>query len=433
MSIDSLEQVKTAVAGFGYNDYLRHLPSVEQQTTDARPLRVAVLRSYTVEPIEPVLKLRLLLDGFRPSFWFGGYNQYVQELFDTSGGLQTFRPDVILVLVRIEELLPDFVGQFPSQSGPGWEQRLTTKAQELVSLAERAASACSAQVIIQNASLSQPYFGIFDVQQRDGQQQLVSGFNRELSTAAAATAAVRIWDFEGLCRRNGTEALEDAKSWYVSRNPFKQSAYPMIAGDLLRYVRSALGLMKKCVVLDLDNTLWGGIVGEDGLEGVKLGHTYPGNCYRDFQRELLKLHDRGILLAINSKNNEADALRVIDEHPDQVLRRHHFAARRINWEDKGSNMRAIARELNIGVDSLVFVDDNPVECELVRRECPECEVILLPSKPYLLPAAPASWPAVENIRVTAEDRQRGELYRVQSARKEDEERYTNLDDFLRSL
>jgi FkbH-like protein len=174
-------------------------------------------------------------------------------------------------------------------------------------------------------------------------------------------------------------------------------------------------------------------VGEDGLDGIKLGHTYPGNCYRDFQQALLALSNRGILLALNSKNNEADALRVIDEHPDMVLRRHHFAATRINWQDKAQNLRELARELNIGLDSLVFVDDNPVECELVRREIPECAVVQLPDKPYLLPAVPAALPGVEKIRLTDEDRAKREMYRAQAARRDDESRFSNLDDFLNSL
>jgi FkbH-like protein len=242
-----------------------------------------------------------------------------------------------------------------------------------------------------------------------------------------------IWDYDRFVRAFGYDNLSDPKMWYFSSNPYRQSAYPPIVDDLMRYLRSALGRMKKCVVLDLDNTLWGGIAGEDGMEGVALGHTYPGNCFRDFQKELLKLYHRGILLAINSKNNEADALRIIEDHPDMILRRRHFAAIRINWADKGTNLRELARELNIGLDSFIFVDDNPAECELVRRECPECDVVVLPRKPYLLPRVPGELPGIENIRLTDEDRHKGEMYRAQSARQDAEARSANIDDFLASL
>ena len=431
--MESLDDLRAALPGLTFNDHLRHLKSVEERCADARPLHVAVLRSYTVEPIEPVLSLRFLLDGYRPQFWFGGFNQYVQEILETDGPLQKHQPQVVLLMVRIEDVLPDFMDGYAERQAAAWESRVIAGATELVALASKAADALSAQVIIQNASLARPYFGSFDAQRHDGQQQLVQTFNRTLAREAERARGVSIWDFDGFTRVHGTERLCDPKQWYVARNPFRQSAYTLIGADLHRHVRSALGRIKKCVVVDLDNTLWGGVAGEDGLEGICLGQTYPGNCYRDLQKELLKLYHRGLLLAINSKNNEDDALRIINEHPEMVLRREHFAAMRINWQDKASNLRELARELNIGLDSMVFVDDNPVECALVRQECPEVDVVQLPDKPYLLPAVINALPGVENIRLTDEDRQKGEMYRANAARREHEERHSNIGDFLRSL
>ena len=204
--------------------------------------------------------------------------------------------------------------------------------------------------------------------------------------------------------------------------------------DMMDYLLSVLGRMKKCIVLDLDNTLWGGIVGEDGFDGIKLGHEYPGNCYMDFQKGLLRLYNRGIILAINSKNNEEDALEIIDNHPYMALRKKHFAAMRINWQDKVSNLKSLAQDLNIGTESMIFIDDNPVECELLQQFVPECEVICLPvKKPYLIPDVLKKLPGVENIKLTAEDRKKGSMYRAQIARKESESSFVNLDDFLKSL
>jgi FkbH-like protein len=431
--MESLAELRDALPGFGFNDYLRHARFVEERSTAGAPLRVAVLRSYTVEPIEPVLKIRLMLDGYLPSCWFGGYNQYVQDVLDPAGRLKQFRPDLILMMIRLEELVPDFVEQFPSRPAAEWSDQLASKARELAGLAEQAARDLSAQVIVQNGSLSRPYFGVYDAQRRDSQVEAMHSYNRALAEAVEELRGVFIWDFDRFVRGRGADNLYDAKAWYVSRNPFRQAAYPAIVDDLYRYVRGAVGRVKKCVVMDLDNTLWGGIAGEDGLEGIELGTTYPGSCYRDFQRELLRLYDRGILLAIDSKNNEADALRIIDEHPDMVLRRHHFAAMRINWQDKASNLKALVQELNIGMDSLIFVDDNPAECELIRQECPECDVVLLPDKPYLLPAVVETLPGIENIRLTVEDRRKGELYRARADRREHEAQFANMDDFLRSL
>jgi FkbH-like protein len=429
-----LQQVRADLPGFTFNDYLRHLTAVDAACSGGRPLRVAVLRSYTVEPLEPVLRLRLLLEGFRPTIWFGAYAQYVQEILDGESALYQFRPDVVLLLTRIDDLMPEFVSRFGSRTASEWEQAIRSKVGEIDALVVRLEAGLRATVFVQNMALAGgEYFGVFDSQQGTGQAHLIDLFNRTLAEALALRPGAFIWDFAGVVRAKGSDNLFDAKSLYTSRNPFKQSAYPALVDDLLRYVRSAAGSEKKCVVLDLDNTLWGGIAGEDGLDGIRLGHTYPGNCYREFQSALLRLYDRGILLALNSKNNEADAFRIIDEHPDMVLRRQHFAAARINWQDKAQNLRELARELNIGLDSMIFVDDNPAECELVRRECPECDVVQLPAKPYLLPAIPASLAGTEKIRLTEEDRRKGAMYQAQAERRRDETQYSNLDDFLRSL
>jgi HAD superfamily phosphatase (TIGR01681 family) len=331
----TLEQIRAELPQFSYSDYLRHLKLVEEACTAGKPLRVAVLRSYTVEAIEPVLRMRLLLDGFQPSIWIGGYNQYAQEILDAGSPLHELRPDLVLLLTRIEEVLPDFVEQFASQPSSDWEERVAAKVREFGSLIESIERAFPAQVVVQNMTLANgAYFGIHDPQRPDGQGYLVQKFNQGLAAVCAARKAAFLWDFDRLVRAKGYENLFDPKSWYVARSPYRQSAYPAMVEDLGRYLRSAAGRIRKCVVVDLDNTLWGGIAGEDGIEGIELGRDYPGNCYRDFQKELLKLYHRGILLAINSKNNESDAFEILDKHPDMVLRRKHFAACQVNWRDK---------------------------------------------------------------------------------------------------
>lgn len=432
---DVIAAVCREVDGYRYADYLRSLPTVESALADPKPLRVAILRSYTLEPIEPVLKLRLMLDGFAPDVWIGGYNQYHVEALDPGSRLHAFEPDLVLVMVRLEEVLPDFVDDFASRSLEAWADEVDRASDELVGIVRRVAQETGASVVVQNVSAaSEPYFGVFDAQRRDGQRQLIHRFNRSLA-GATESPGVFIWDFDAFVGAYGAEQLFDAKTWYVSRNPFKQSAYPRLVADLMRYVRSALGRLKKCVVLDLDNTLWGGVVGEDGFEGIALGDSYPGSCYKAFQKRLLRLYHRGILLAINSKNNEADALRVIDEHPDMLLRRKHFAAMRINWQDKASNMLELAAELNIGVDSFVFLDDNPAECAWVEEQVPGCDVVQIPAQPYLVPAIVDALPAIENIRLTDEDRKKGEMYQAQAARRAFEQGFaeSSLEDFLRKL
>jgi FkbH-like protein len=431
--MNTIDDIRRALPSFKYSDFVKNLPVVERVRPSAQRIRIAVLRSYTVEAIEPVLKFRLRLEGLDADLLFGSYNQYVQELLDPAGEVYRFDPQVVLLMVRAEELMPDFVDAF-GEPGREWADYVDAKARELGALAGTLRERSAAQLLVQNVCLpSAVYYGIYDAQDPGGQSQLVARFNRTLAASLAATPGAFVWDFNRLVQQVGHEQLFDPKMWYLAKNPYRQSAIPRLVDDLLPYLTSICGRQKKCVVLDLDNTLWGGIVGEDGLEGIQLGHTYPGSCYRDFQRELLKLYHRGVILAINSKNNPADALRVLDEHPDMILRRHHFAAAEINWADKVTNLRAIAKSLNIGTDSLVMVDDNRAECELIRGALPEVEVVCLPEQPFLLPAVARRLPGVDNIRLTAEDKKKGAMYQAQAARQSEAASFATVDEFLHSL
>src|SRR5688572_19305223 len=166
----TLEEIRSEVSRLGYNDCLRHLKTVEAACTDGKPLRVALLRSYTAEPIEPILKLRLLLDGFRSSIWIGGYNQYTQEILDQGSALHEFRPDLVVMMIRLEELMPDFVDEFGSRPSSYWEERVAQKVREVGGLVERIEAAFPAQVVVQGMTLSHgAYFGINDAQRPDGQ------------------------------------------------------------------------------------------------------------------------------------------------------------------------------------------------------------------------------------------------------------------------
>jgi FkbH-like protein len=189
----------------------------------------------------------------------------------------------------------------------------------------------------------------------------------------------------------------------------------------------------KALVVDLDNTLWGGVIGADGMAGIQLGPEYPGAAYQEMQRALLDLHHRGILLAVCSKNNHDDAMEAIERHPGMLLKSSHFAAIRINWADKAQNLREIAAELKIGVDALAFLDDNPIECQLVRAELPDVFVIDMPREPMELARAVRVCPVFERLSISAEDQQRGAYYQSQREREQAEQSISSREDFYRSL
>lgn len=190
---------------------------------------------------------------------------------------------------------------------------------------------------------------------------------------------------------------------------------------------------KKCIVLDLDNTLWGGVVGEDGMENIALSLTPPGNSFMAFQQALLDHHNRGVILAINSRNNPADAWETIKKHPNMILKENHFAATRINWKDKAENLKELAEELNIGLDSMVFLDDDPINRGLVRDALPEVETPDLPQDPSEYVRFLNSLNYFESQAITDEDRMRGNLYVTERLRKEEEKNHKNKENFLNEL
>lgn len=191
--------------------------------------------------------------------------------------------------------------------------------------------------------------------------------------------------------------------------------------------------MKKCLVLDLDNTLWGGVIGEDGIDGIKLDLSLEGSNFIAFQQALLDLNNKGVILAINSKNNYEDALGVIRNHPNMILKEHHFAAWRINWNDKAVNMRELARELNIGLDAMVFFDDDPMNRALVKAALPQVEVPEMPKDPAHYVKFLLSLQCFENKALTDEDKMRGNFYVTERLRKETEKRYGSRENYLKEL
>ena len=192
-------------------------------------------------------------------------------------------------------------------------------------------------------------------------------------------------------------------------------------------------IMKKCIVLDLDNTLWGGIVGEDGFDGIQLSLSGLGAAFVAFQQALLDLHDRGVMLAINSRNNFEEAMEVIRSHPNMILKEPHFAAMRINWNDKAENLMALAQELNIGLDSMVFLDDDPLNRALIRTVLPEVEVPELPANPSNYAKFLLSLRYFNSTAITDEDKMRGNLYVTERLRREAEKSFGSQEEFLQSL
>jgi len=231
----------------------------------------------------------------------------------------------------------------------------------------------------------------------------------------------------------GKKHAYDPKMWFMARMLLSEAALPELARYSMRYVKPLKGLTRKCVVLDLDGTLWGGILGELGPDGIHLGPTAPGVEYVDFQRALLDLSQRGILLAVCSKNNLEDALAVIRNHEYMILREGHFSAIRINWRNKAENIREIAEELNIGLEAMVFIDDNATERELVRQLLPEVLTVEPPSDPSRYRTMLEDMSDFELLAITREDELRGAQYQAMQRRRAARRAAVSLEQYLHSL
>jgi len=385
--------------------------------------RWAILRSFTVEPAVPLLKAGAYAAGVQLEIHLGEFNAYAQEILDPESALYRFQPDAAVLAVQTRDVAPDLwrgesssddvLGRFG-----GWIRsfRKYSTATLIVHSLEVPAGA-----------------SILDAQHEDNAAEAIQRVNRGLRALAEEHRGVYILDYDALVARHGRENWGDARKWLTVRLPVASANLPHLAKEWLRFLHPLAGKIAKCVAVDLDNTLWGGVIGEDGMNGIQLGAEYPGAAFQELQRALLDLSRRGILLAIASKNNPADAMEALSGHPGMVLRPRDFAAMRINWNEKAQNLREIARELNIGLDSIAFLDDNPVERQQVREQAPEAIVIRLPEDPMGYAQAVRDCPWFERLALSEEDRQRGQYYAAQRERVEMERSATSKEDFYRGL
>lgn len=266
-------------------------------------------------------------------------------------------------------------------------------------------------------------------------EEAVYSYNSFLRDAGRRHQNLKVLDFSEFTRRYSRTELFDWRFYLISQ----MGLNPKIAKDFQvwwgKKMDSVALRRKKCLALDLDNTLWGGVLGEDGPTGIKIGGDYPGKAFLFFQEALLELSKAGVILAICSKNNEADVEEVWEKNPFIVLKKGHFAASRINWDDKATNLKALAEELNIGLDSLVFVDDNPTERELIRQMLPMVAVPEFPAQPYGLPEFYKS--LVDNYfkvySLTEEDKNKAAQYKANAERAKAQQSFSDFGAFLESL
>jgi FkbH-like protein len=394
-------------------------------------IRLGVLASSTVDHLLAAIRVaglrrRLLID-----MYVGAFGQYRQELLEAASGLRRFAPDMILFSLGWR----DFVGSVPLAASIDVAHEAVAHAlAELRTLWRQARDRLRAVAIQQSfLDVTEPLFGSYELSVPGSPASLVSRLNAQLAEAVAGEGALLL-DIARASARDGLTAWFDVARWLQAKIEIAPQASSLYGELLARLIAAQRGQSRKCLVLDLDNTLWGGVIGEVGLEGIVLGEgSAAGEAYLALQRYAKSLAERGVILAVCSKNEPAIVEDAFRDHPEMLLRRSDIAAFVVNWQDKAENLRTIAEQLNIGLDSLVFVDDNPAERARIRESLPTVAVPELPQDPahYVHCIAAAGY--FEAIAFTDEDRRRVEQYAANSQREALRETMQSMDDFLRGL
>jgi FkbH-like protein len=380
--------------------YLKAAREVEN-IPGLRPLRLAVLATFTAEFLGPYLRVEGARRGFAFAPWFAPWGQLEEQVCEAASLLYAQKPEVVVI--------------FAPEIDPA---RLAALLAGL-----RARTACP--IFVANVPPAWP--------SPDGLIVPADETNAARAAICRAQPGVFIFDLARCAAEYGLRGWVDARLLHLARVPWSAGAQIAVARSLARHLRAAFVPSAKVLVLDLDGTLWGGVLGEDGLGGIALGDEYPGNVFKAFQRYLLALKNRGVLLALASKNNAADVDEVFARHADLVLHRADFAAVQIHWKAKSESLRAIAAELNVGLDALVFFDDSPYERAEVRAALPTVQVIEVPPSPLNYIAALEESECFDRLTLSAEDRQRTQLYQAQAERAAAQARAGTAEEFLRGL
>lgn len=353
-----------------------------------------------------------------------GFGVWTQELTDPASGTWASAPSAVFLIL-------DGAALFHAQAGL---EAALSDLEEHLAFVERAAERAPAiKFFVSNLDL--PGQRLRPLKQEFLERRLEQEWHLRLVRATAARKNLYLLDLKRLVEDAGRLQFYSSKRWYLGGLRFSVAGERLIAAELERILDAQTLAGKKCLLLDLDNTLWGGVIGEDGLQGIQLAETGEGARYKDFQRRLAQMGEMGVILGVVSKNNPDDALEVFERHEHMVLKKERFAVLKIGWSPKPQSIVDAARELDIGLDALVYVDDNPVEREAVRTALPEVTVAAFPEDTSDLPAFAEQlyrdhFFALES---TDEDRNRGRSYLAQAQRAAERNRAASVGDFLAAL
>jgi len=396
---------------------------------------IAYLANHTIDALPRYISVYCATAGQFADAYIGDFNQYFQAVLDPNSGLIAAKPDVIFLSLLLRELSPQITNAFVSLKREDCETEISKIILQLQEWSELAKSHTDANILISNfARPTYSQLGVADLQQDMSEAEFYAELNLALLRAFRDEQRVFVFDIDHTLARHGKTRSYDAKMYHLAKIEWQESVLPPLAAELMCYINAFNSNPKKCLVLDLDNTMWGGIVGEDGVHGIKIGHgDAEGEAYLEFQYAVRSLLERGVILAICSKNNAADVDEVFSQRKDIVLSKDDFSAIQVNWDHKHINIQKIATELNIGIDSIVFIDDNPVECTLVQQALPDVTTVHLSGDPSQFADTLKKLDVFEKLFITAEDKVKAAQYQQNTKREHQKQHYGNIDEYLKSL
>ncbi len=407
-----------------------HLAKSIAKAKSAPPLKVALLGSSNLELVKESMEkvCKDAISDQRVELHTVPYGQLFQQILDPASELRKFQADTTFFADRLEDVL----GVYSLEEAD--LERALEKVRQFVSLIEEYRDNVAGPIVVNRFFPSvHSTMGLADQASGAGSSALVAQSNQLLSALADKVDGIRLFSVDAPLADTSSVGITDSRLWFLGRFPFSSSFSEYLAHRYLGTLLVTTGRTCRLIAVDLDNTLWGGVLGEDGKSGIRLGGDYPGNIYASFQRVLKQLSERGIALVICSKNDDALALDAITTLDAMVLTADDFVARKINWKPKWQNISDVCKELNLGLANVLFIDDNPVEREQVRQFLPDVKVLELPDDPSYYGESLLASPWIECWSVTSEDSVRNKNYRARELLLEDRASFQNLDEFYANL
>lgn len=404
--------------------------NLKKDFSNLKRVKIAVLGDTATQFLIQALRGAGYEKGFNLQIWEADFSQIERQVFDPSSELYEFKPEIVLIFQSTHKLLSTYNKLKPEQYS-----RLAEARMELVdNICTTLNAHLSAKIIYYNyTEINDAVFGNYANKIESSFLFQLRKLNYDLMVFATRQSNFYICDISSVQNHSGKINFFQSSVYINTEMVLSISVLPEVAIRTIDLIGAMSGIFKKCLILDLDNTMWGGIIGDDGLENIQLGSLGIGKAFTEFQYWIKKLKNRGIIIAVCSKNTESIAKEPFEKHPDMAIHLEDIAVFVANWENKADNIRQIQSILNIGFDSMVFLDDNPFERNIVRENIPGITVPELPEDPAEYLEFLYRQNLFETISFSNEDAERTKQYQIEASRSVQQKNFTNEDDFLKSL